>query len=252
MQKHLRQQKLLDLLAEHGQAGIDELAAAFGVSDDTVRRDLAELHERGLLQKGRGGAVALDLSGMARHARAQVLPEAKRRIGAAAAASIPSGCVLMLDAGSTTLALATALAVPATVITHSLDIAHALDGRHGVRLILAGGEWDPRQRLFAGAATVEMMGRYRADLAVLGACAVHPRLGASATEEADARCKRAMLAASAEAWLLADHLKRDRCEAHAVAPLEHFQQIFTDRAWDGLDESLAGRVRVAGDTREAP
>ena len=74
------------------------------------------------------------------------------------------GSTLVLDAGSTVLAVATALRGPARVITASLDIAQCLSDRPDIELILLGGSWDQRQRLFAGSATLAMLQRYRAAL----------------------------------------------------------------------------------------
>ncbi|TPV62926.1 DeoR/GlpR family DNA-binding transcription regulator, partial [Serratia marcescens] len=151
MHKAARQRHLLDLLSERGQAAVAELAGAIGVSVDTVRRDLADLERQGY-----GGAIALEPSGMPRQARAALLPQVKQRLGRAVAAQIPPGSTLMLDAGSTLLAVAQALRGPATVITASLDIAQCLSDRPEINLILLGGQWDARQRLFAGSATLAL------------------------------------------------------------------------------------------------
>ncbi|HHP7836686.1 TPA: DeoR/GlpR family DNA-binding transcription regulator [Serratia marcescens] len=249
MHKAARQRHLLDLLSERGQAAVAELASVIGVSVDTVRRDLADLERQGLAQKHHGGAIALEPSGMPRQARAALLPQVKQRLGRAVAAQIPPGSTLMLDAGSTLLAVAQALRGPATVITASLDIAQCLSDRPEINLILLGGQWDARQRLFAGSATLALLARYRADIALLGACAVHPQLGLSAGEEADAEVKRAMLANSGERWLVADHMKLDRCEPHHVADLAQIQRLFTDRPWDNLDEQSLIELCVVADDR---
>ncbi|WP_459536844.1 DeoR/GlpR family DNA-binding transcription regulator, partial [Serratia marcescens] len=116
-------------------------------------------------------------------------------------------------------------------------------------LILLGGQWDARQRLFAGSATLALLERYRADIALLGACAVHAQLGLSAGDEADAEVKRAMLANSGERWLVADHMKLDRCEPHHVADLAQIQRLFTDRPWDNLDEQSLIELCVVADDR---
>jgi DeoR family glycerol-3-phosphate regulon repressor len=228
---------------------VAELAGAIGVSVDTVRRDLADLERQGLAQKHHGGAIALEPSDMPRQARAALLPQVKQRLGRAVAAQIPPGSTLMLDAGSTLLAVAQALRGPATVITASLDITQCLSDRPEINLILLGGQWDARQRLFAGGATLALLARYRADIALLGACAVHAQLGLSAGEEADAEVKRAMLANSGERWLVADHMKLDRCEPHHVADLAQIQRLFTDRPWDNLDEQSLIELCVVADDR---
>ncbi|AIX74493.1 MAG: DeoR/GlpR family DNA-binding transcription regulator [Mixta calida] len=244
MHKVARQKALLGLLSEQGQLGVAELARTLRVSVDTVRRDLNDLQRQGLAQKNHGGAIALDVPAMSRNARSGVLNATKQRLGRAVAQQIPPGSTLMLDAGSTVLAVAAALTVPARVITASLDIAWALSGRADIELILLGGQWDNSQRLFAGAATLAALQRYRADIAIFGACAVDARLGISASQEADAEIKRAMLAFSAQRWLVVDHLKLDRCQPHRVADLADMQRLFIDRPWNALPAMPSTDVSV--------
>jgi DeoR/GlpR family transcriptional regulator of sugar metabolism len=225
-----RQRLILAVLADEGRVRVQALAARFNVSDDTVRRDLHALALQGVLHKTHGGAVALDFSRMARDTRSRILPEAKALIGHAAAQRIEPHQTLMLDAGQTVLEVARHLPmVPLMVITHSLDIALCLAERQDVRLVLAGGEWDAHQRLFRGVATRWVVASYRADLVIMGACAIHPELGVTASEESDAAVKQAMLQASARKILVADHTKLDRQEPYFVAPIEAFDEFITDR-----------------------
>ncbi|STR34505.1 glycerol-3-phosphate regulon repressor [Klebsiella grimontii] len=102
-----------------------------------------------------------------------------------------------------------------------------------------------QQRLFAGSATVSLLERYRADIAILGACALHADLGLSASQEADAEVKRAMLAASAEHWLVADHMKLNHCEPWLVAGLADIHQLFLDRPWEELKDNGSIQLTIA-------
>ena len=207
MHKTARQKYVLDIITEQGQASINELAERLQVSADTIRRDLTDLEKQGLAQKNHGGAIALNLSTMTRVSRNTLLPEIKQRLGKQVAQCVPAGSTLFLDAGSTLLAVAAFLQGPLTIITPSLDIAQQLSDREGIDLILLGGKWDQKQRLFAGSATLSLLSRYRADIAILGACAIHAELGLSASQEADAEVKRAMLAASQANWVVAENMK---------------------------------------------
>lgn len=236
MHKIARQRYLLNILTEQKQASISELAENMQVSVDTVRRDLADLERQGLAQKNHGGATALNLSEMSRKMRSSLLHKTKQCLGKAVAEKIPPGSTLILNAGSTLLAVAQELRGPATVITTSLDIAQCLSERSDIQLILLGGKWNVNFRFFAGSATLALLQRYRADIAILGVCALHQQLGLSATTEEDAYMQRAMLAVSDEHWLVTDHLKFDRVEPHYVADLSQFQRIFVDRPWQGVDE----------------
>lgn len=245
MHKTARQKYLIDILSEKGQITISELVDRLQVSADTLRRDLSDLEKQGLAQKNHGGAIALNLSAMNRQNRNTLLPDTKKRLGKMVAEKIPGGSTLFLDAGSTVLAVATQIQGPMTVITPSLDIAQHFSTRADIQLILLGGEWDMQQRLFAGNATVSLLERYRADIAVLGTCALHADLGLSASQEADAEVKRAMLAASAEHWLVADHMKLNHCEPWLVAGLADIHQLFLDRPWDELKDNDSIQLHIA-------
>lgn len=245
MHKTARQKYLIDILSEKGQITISELVDRLRVSADTLRRDLSDLEKQGLAQKNHGGAIALNLSAMNRQNRNTLLPDTKKRLGKMVAEKIPGGSTLFLDAGSTVLAVATQIQGPMTVITPSLDIAQHFSTRADIQLILLGGKWDMQQRLFAGSATVSLLERYRADIAVLGTCALHADLGLSASQEADAEVKRAMLAASAEHWLVADHMKLNHCEPWLVAGLADIHQLFLDRPLDELKDNDSIQLHIA-------
>lgn len=244
MHKTARQKYVLDIITEQGQASITELAERLQVSADTIRRDLTDLEKQGLAQKNHGGAIALNLSTMTRVSRNTLLPEIKQRLGKQVAQCVPAGSTLFLDAGSTLLAVASFLQGPLTIITPSLDIAQQVSDREGIDLILLGGKWDQKQRLFAGSATLSLLSRYRADIAILGACAIHAELGLSASQEADAEVKRAMLAASQTHWIVADHLKLNQCEPYLVSGLSEIHQLFLDRPWAELGDHSAVQVTV--------
>ncbi len=245
MHKTARQKLLMELLVRDGQAGISQLVEQLQVSADTVRRDLADLEKKGLAQKNHGGAVALDLSAMSRHQRSVLIPAVKANLGNYVAEKIPAGSTLFLDAGSTLLAVASMLKGPATVITSSLDIAYHLSDKPDIELIVLGGQWDKQQRLFSGSATLKLLEKYRADIAILGACALHAEFGLSAGQEGDAEVKRAMLAASREHWVVADHMKLNRCEPYLVAQLTEIQQLFLNSPWDEFEGSGSTQVSIS-------
>ncbi len=112
MHKLARQKHILDRLSETGQLSISELVAELQVSADTIRRDLSDLEQQGVLQKSHGGAIALNVPAMTRQGRNALLTQTKQRLGQQVAARIPSGSTLFLDAGSTLLAVAAQLKGP--------------------------------------------------------------------------------------------------------------------------------------------
>jgi DeoR/GlpR family transcriptional regulator of sugar metabolism len=225
-----RYREIIALLVNDGSVRVKDLAGKLRVSDDTVRRDLEALEKQGILQKTHGGAISLDVPRMDRVPRQRIAPEAKARIGEAAAAMVSSGQTVILDAGQTVLEAARRLPPgPMTVITQSLDVAVLLSERSDIRLVLTGGEWDRKQRFFRGISTAQAISSYRADIALLGACAVHPTLGVTATDDSDAAVKRAIIHSSERRILLVDHTKFNRHESFAVAALHEFNLILTDK-----------------------
>lgn len=234
-----RHRKIIAVLVEDGSVKVKTLAANLNVSDDTIRRDLEALEAQGFLQKTHGGAVSLDVPRIERIPRARIASEAKQRIGAAAATMVAGGETIIFDAGQTVLEAARRLPMGSfTVITHSLDVALILSDRPGVRLIAVGGVWDRAQRFFSGTTTVQAMARFRADIAFLGACAVHARFGVTATDETDALVKKAIMQSSGKRILLADHTKFDLHEPFAVASIDEYDAIITDQRL-AMDNSIA-------------
>lgn len=226
-----RHREIVAVLVKDGSVKVKALAESLNVSDDTIRRDLEALEGQGVLQKTHGGAVSLDVPRMERVVRAGIAPEAKQRIGATAARMVAGGATVFFDAGQTVLEAARRISVASfTAITQSLDVALILSERPGVRLIVVGGVWDRKQRFFSGPSTVQAMASFRADLAFLGACAVHGRFGVTATDDVDALIKKAIMQSSAKRILLADHTKFDIHEPFAVAPLDEYEAIITDQS----------------------
>src|ERR1700739_783749 len=120
-----RKQQLLERLTLDGKLVAKDLSVEFGVSEDTIRRDLRELAQEGLLQRVHGGALPAS-SAIADFAGRELLaPEGKIAIGRAAAQMIQPGQVVILDGGTTARQIArhVPLELKATIVTHSPTIA---------------------------------------------------------------------------------------------------------------------------------
>lgn len=230
-----RGERILEVLQAQGRVEVAALAQRFGVSEHTVRRDLAALQAQGLLRKTHGGAVAPDSTRLGLRSRQAVLPAAKQAMAVAAAALVEPGQTVILDAGSSGLALAAAItARPLTVVTNSLDIARVFEDDPAVQLLLTGGAWDAANRALTGPAALELMRQVRADWAVPGACSVSLGAGITAVHEADAALKRAMVAAARQTLVLADHAKREQVSPFAVADWSQVAVLVTDQPWPTL------------------
>lgn len=225
------------------------MAARYQVSEDSIRRDLRLLAARGLVQKTHGGAVALHLGAMPMAQRSDVKTSAKGAIGRAAAARVQPHQTLFIDSGTTALALAQALGAadaprPLTVVTAALDVALLFCGDAKVTLVLAGGEWSHETRAFSGPLAEAAFRAHRADWAFVGTCAVHPRLGLSASQGGDAQVKRAMLDCALQRVLLADSSKFDLVQPQVVAGLDQVDTVITDAAPKWLRAAVKAVERV--------
>ncbi|WP_298835361.1 DeoR/GlpR family DNA-binding transcription regulator [uncultured Piscinibacter sp.] len=234
-----RQQRIAETLREHGRVEVASLAAEYGVSEDTVRRDLRQLAARGLVQKTHGGAVALHATVLPTTQRAGLLTGAKRAIARAAVKRVEANHTLFVDGGTTTLALVNALKSadaprPLTVVTHALDVALAVADEPRIRLVLAGGAWLAAPRIFVGDAALATVRAHRADIAFLGACALHPRAGLTAHDPQEAAIKRAMVDGAAQRIVLTDATKLDVVAPCAVSRLDEIDRVISDAAPDWL------------------
>jgi DeoR/GlpR family transcriptional regulator of sugar metabolism len=190
-----RQQRILELLAASGRVVATELQDVLGVSPYTVRRDLDELADAGRLQRVHGGALPRSPVAQAHEARRLQEATATQRVAHAAATLLAPGQVVILDGGSTALALADA--IPAghagTFITHSPPVAVAL-GRHpGLEVVVIGGTLDRRAMVATGARTIAAYRRITADVCFVGVFAVHAERGISQPHAEEAEVRRVLL-----------------------------------------------------------
>ncbi len=209
-----RQQLILDQLARDGRVLAVDLSRRFGISEDTIRRDLRELRSAGLCRRVYGGALPLSQSGGTLAQRQGEEPARKAALGEAAAALIravlPSGGVLFLDAGSTNLAVAHALPadLDITVVTNAPGIAAALIAMSGIELVMIGGRIDVRSGAALGVRALRDLNHMRVDLALLGTCAIDAGAGLAAFSLEEAELKRAVaeVAASTATAVTSDKL----------------------------------------------
>jgi DeoR/GlpR family transcriptional regulator of sugar metabolism len=234
-----RRQYILELLRRDGKVLATELSAALKVSEDTIRRDLRELAEAGLLQRVHGGALPSSPAATSYAARQQQAPRAKAAIAQAAAQLVRNGQVIIMDSGTTTLQVAQHLPIDlrATVITNSPPIAVALAEHPSVEVVVIGGRLIKEALAAVGAATVEALHMIRADICMLGVCSLHPEVGISVPDLEEAHVKRAMIAGAAEVVALASAEKLGTAAPYIVGPLGDLTHLVTERSVE--EESLA-------------
>lgn len=225
-----RRELLLRRLETDGKLVARDLAADLGVSEDSVRRDLRDLAAAGLCQRVYGGAVPVSRALVDYAARGSVEIESKERVASRAAALIGRGDRVILDGGTTTLALARALppSLTATVITHSPTIAAALVAHPGVEILMLGGRIYKHSAVACGAATAEAAARISADLFFLGVTGVHADAGLTTGDAEEAAMKRTLAGRAAETYVLASAEKLGAISPYKVLDLSDVTGVVTD------------------------
>jgi len=232
-----RRQAILERLRSDGKVVAAELSASLAVSPDTVRRDLQELAEAGLLRRVHGGALPPTVGARPYAARSEQAPAAKAAIARATSRLLRDGQVILLDSGTTTLEVARHLPqdLRATVITNSPPIAVELAEHPSVDVTMLGGALDKNARAVVGAATVEALRAVRADVLVLGVCSLHPEVGITVADLEESHVKRAMIANAAEVVAVSSADKLGSAGPYVVGPLSELTHLVTERS-DASDE----------------
>ncbi|MFC5185993.1 DeoR/GlpR family DNA-binding transcription regulator [Actinomadura harenae] len=229
-----RRDHLLGLLAREGKIVAKDVAAHLGLSEDSVRRDLRELAAEGLCHRVYGGAVPVSPAVADYASRQSVTPDGKRKVAAAAVALVRPGGTLILDGGTTALAVARQLppTLTCTVITHSPTVAVALLEHPRAEVLLLGGRIFKHSAVACGAVTMEAAQNVSADLCFLGVTGVHPEAGLTTGDAEEAAMKRALAARAADTYVLASSEKIGTASRFRVLPWHEVTGVITDAAPD--------------------
>jgi DeoR family fructose operon transcriptional repressor len=229
-----RQQAIATLVGQRGRVSVTDLAEQYGVTTETVRRDLAALDRMGLVRRVHGGAVpaaaltAIELGTAEReHSRAAE----KDRIAKAALDFLPPpGGSVLFDAGTTTARIAALLPADRELaaVTNALPIAARLTGYAGVRLHLLGGRVRGVTQAAVGAETLRMLGDFRVDVAFIGTNAFTAGHGLSTPDFEEAAVKRAMVASAHRVVVVTDSTKVGREDFVRFATIEEVDVLVTD------------------------
>jgi DeoR/GlpR family transcriptional regulator of sugar metabolism len=231
-----RRERILTHLEAFGYASNRELLALLRCSQSTLRRDLETLEAEGLLARKRGGAVAAAAIRTYEPTTAERMTsnlDEKRAIARYAAARfIDDEDVILLDSGSTALALAQELVTgrrPLTVVTNSIPAAAIMGAASHVKLIVTGGECRSRVQSLVGEWHRHALSGIRARTFFLGANAVS-REGVTTPNLQEAEAKRAMVETAERVVLLADHSKLGHTTFASVCPLSAVHFLVTGDA----------------------
>jgi DeoR/GlpR family transcriptional regulator of sugar metabolism len=242
--KEERHQYILELLGNEGRVLAADLSSRYGVSEDTIRRDLRELASSGKIQRVHGGALPHRAEAVPFASRQQIDMESKIGIARAAADMIREGQVVLIDGGTTNLKIASYLPRErsATIVTNSPPLVLALADHPKLSVLMLGGDFFKEERVTTGIETVRRVESIRADLCFLGMCGLHPEVGITVGDREQAYVKQAMIGASAEVIGLISLRKMGSSLPYLVAPASRLSRLITDAS----DEDVLNPYRSQG------
>jgi DeoR family transcriptional regulator of aga operon len=242
-----RRTQILQMVRSEGHVRVNELATLFNTSAVTIRNDLNELHQRGLVQRSHGGAVLLDsiLRESPVRDRLKAHSEEKRRIGAMAATLINNDETIILDSGTTTLEIARQIKNKRglQIITNGVNIAAELLDARGVQTFIVGGTVRGESASIVGRTTEDILDQFSADRLFLSGAGCDPDFGVSGANLEETVVNRAMLRIAREIILVADASKFSKRGMSRIAAFSEIDTVISDTS---LSEEIQKKLRAQG------
>ncbi|AZI44533.1 DeoR/GlpR transcriptional regulator (plasmid) [Deinococcus psychrotolerans] len=228
-----RQTQILQLLTRQEQVSVSELSSLLSISEVTVRSDLEQLGQAGLLRRIRGGAARPLCTEQPLEETSKQHAAAKRRIGRAAAGLVQNGETIFLDVGSTTTEVARHLPPTlsgVTVVTNGLNIALELQRLPNLQVIVTGGTLRRLQHSLVSPYGLEVLSKIRADRLFLGCNGVHLQHGVTSVNHEEAEIKAQMVRCSREVVVVADASKLGFVSRAHIAPLTSVHTLIINQS----------------------
>ncbi len=226
-----RRESIVELVARRGFLSVESLAERFGVTPQTIRRDVNALYDEGKLNRYHGGAGPPMGGRNVGYSTRQVLQhEAKRRIARLIARHIPHGASLILNIGTTTEEIARALVNHRNlrIVTNNLNVANVLVQCDDCEIILAGGLVRNQDGGVVGEATLDLIKQFKVDFAVMGISGIDADGTLLDYDYREVRVSQAILGSARRVYLAADHSKFGRPAMVRMGTLADVQALFTD------------------------
>lgn len=227
----LRQKEIMEIARVAGGVLVDDLAEHFGVSPQTIRRDLTELCDQGHLSRIHGGAVVdSGVANVGYEARRHIAADNKERIARLCARAIPDNSSLFINIGTTTEAVARALLAhrDLLVITNNINVANTLSANQNCEIIIAGGMLRRSDGGIVGEATMDFIAQFRVDYAVIGASAIEEDGTLLDFDYREVRVAKTIIQNSRKTFLVADSTKLSRTAPVRIGGMNQIAAFFTD------------------------
>ena len=227
-----RKNEILSRLMADGKVIVSALAAEYGVTEETIRRDLDKLEKEGLAKKTYGGAVKNENlnAELPYNVRKQTNVEGKKYIADIIGTLIHDGDYILLD--SSTTALFTAKSISSlhniTLLTNSIEVLLELPQNNDWRVICTGGEFMQSSLSFAGRQVESIIGEYNVDLAVISCKGLDMEKGITDTRDYNAQIKKCFMSSAKRVLLAVDHTKFDKTSFVRFADISDVNAVVTD------------------------
>ncbi|WP_300035013.1 DeoR/GlpR family DNA-binding transcription regulator [uncultured Roseobacter sp.] len=243
MSQTFRHPDILDIARREGKVTVEQLAAHFGVTLQTIRRDLTELAEANKLERVHGGAILPSgTTNIGYDERRNLNETAKLSIAKACAEHIPEGCSIFLNIGTSTEAVARQLLRhrDLMVVTNNMNVANILVENPDCQVIVTGGTVRRADGGLVGNITIDTIRQFKFDIAVIGCSAMDTDGDLLDFDTQEVGVSQTIISQSRKAFLVADHSKFARTAPARIASMRSLATIFTDKP---LPDDLARRCR---------
>jgi DeoR/GlpR family transcriptional regulator of sugar metabolism len=243
-----RRQAILAEVRQASAVSAEDLAERFGVSVETIRRDLRGLRDQGLLARVYGGALSVQSTEGTFAARSARHHDRKRAIAAFAAGLVEPQDTIVVDIGTTALEVARALPADfrGRVLTNSVPVAMELSARGQVELLLSGGQVRSGDAACYGAQADAFFAQVYADKAFLGSGGVHAEAGLTDYYPHEVAARRVMIAHAGASYVLADSSKLGKVAVHRVCALTQVTAVITNTDNSNTGAGAADALAAAG------
>ena len=238
-----RQRTIIGMLCKTGAVRTVDLASHFDVSDQTIRRDLLNLEELGILQRTYGGGVVASYQGAAYGHREALNSATKQAIAATASSLVHTGMTVAISPGTTNAAIAHQLnGMNITIITNSVAVLDHVT-HPNTKVIATGGEYRPSAKALVGDLTDKALSSYFADIGFIGVSGADIASGLTVTDPCEASALRHIIRVSRRSVTVIDSAKFYRKTREVVAPLRAIHTLITDA---GLPEDIREMLKARG------
>ncbi len=244
-----RRRQIVQLVRERGSVHSGNLAKRFGVSPQTIRKDLDFLCQQGVTERSHGGAVLADSSCLLEESPIEEKQESfvseKRRIGAEAASLVRPGDAIILDSGTTTVEIARHLqdTEDITVLTNDFGVLTALTRKQNINVMFLGGCLRRKNLAFYGLHTIEALNQLHVDKLFLGVDGFDLQYGITTHYEPEALLNRKMAEIAREIIIVTDSSKFGTLCLHRIVGLSDIDMLITD---SGLPDYLRSASQELG------